>query len=51
MWSRQRVDGGTGDGIWSVKNKLKIKIFKNEQDKGFYNSEVGCYQMGDLVGT
>jgi hypothetical protein len=26
MWSRWRVDGGTGNGIWSVKNKLKMKI-------------------------
>jgi hypothetical protein len=27
MWSSQRVDRGveTGNGIWSVKNKLKIK--------------------------
>jgi hypothetical protein len=26
MWSRQRVDGGgTGNGMWSVKTKLKIK--------------------------
>jgi hypothetical protein len=24
MWSSQRVDGG--NGIWSVKNKLKIKL-------------------------
>jgi hypothetical protein len=26
MWSRWRVDGGAGNGIWSVKNKLKIKL-------------------------
>jgi hypothetical protein len=26
IWSRQRVDGGgMGNGIWSVKYKLKIK--------------------------
>jgi hypothetical protein len=24
-WNSQRVDGGTGNGIWSVKNELKIK--------------------------
>jgi hypothetical protein len=23
MWSRQRVDGGWGNRIWSVKNKFK----------------------------
>jgi hypothetical protein len=31
MWSSQRVDGeggwgGAGNGIWSVKNKLQIKL-------------------------
>ena len=26
MWSRQRVDGGVGNGILSVKNKLNIKL-------------------------
>jgi hypothetical protein len=25
MWSSQRVDGGSGKGIWTVKNNLKIK--------------------------
>ena len=25
MWSSHRVDWGKGNGIWSVKNKLKIK--------------------------
>jgi hypothetical protein len=26
MWSSQRVDGGeAGNGIWNIKNKLKIK--------------------------
>jgi hypothetical protein len=25
MWSSLRVDGGEGNGIWSVKSKLKIK--------------------------
>jgi hypothetical protein len=25
MWSRGRIDGEIGNGIWSVKNKLKIK--------------------------
>jgi hypothetical protein len=25
MWSRQRVVGEVGNGIWSVKNKFKIK--------------------------
>ena len=34
MWSRQRVDGGdAGNGIWSVKNKLKIKLDKTKQNK------------------
>jgi hypothetical protein len=29
MWSSWRVDGGgAGNGIWSVKNKLKIKLKK-----------------------
>jgi hypothetical protein len=27
MWSSQRVDGGVGNGIWSVKHKL---IFKKD---------------------
>jgi hypothetical protein len=26
MWIGQRVDGEIGNGIWSVKNKNKIKI-------------------------
>jgi hypothetical protein len=26
MCSRQRVDSGPGNGIWSVKNELKIKL-------------------------
>jgi hypothetical protein len=30
MWSRQRVDGEAGNGIWSVKNKLKIKLKKKK---------------------
>jgi cytochrome c556 len=25
MWSSWKVDGGTGNGIWSVKNKFKKK--------------------------
>jgi hypothetical protein len=29
MWSSQRVDGGAGNGIWSVKNKNK-KLKKKE---------------------
>lgn len=35
IWSRGRVDGGAGNGIWSVKDKLikkskiKIKVIKN----------------------
>jgi hypothetical protein len=28
MWSRWRLDGGAGNRIWSVKNKLKIKLKK-----------------------
>ena len=29
MWNSQRVDGGgVGNGIWSVKNKLKFKLNK-----------------------
>jgi hypothetical protein len=27
IWSRQRMNGA-GNGIWSVKNKLKIKLNK-----------------------
>jgi hypothetical protein len=26
MWNIQRVDGGLGNEIWSVKNELKIKL-------------------------
>jgi hypothetical protein len=26
MWNSRRVDGGVGNGIWSVKDKLKIKL-------------------------
>jgi hypothetical protein len=33
MWSRQRVDGRLGNGIWSVKNKLKIKLNFNKKKK------------------
>ena len=28
MWSSQRVDGGVGNGIWHVKNKLIKKVKK-----------------------
>jgi hypothetical protein len=28
MWSSWRVDGGVGNGIWSVKKKLNIKLKK-----------------------
>jgi hypothetical protein len=26
MWSSQRVNGGAGNGIWSVKNELQVKL-------------------------
>jgi hypothetical protein len=26
MWSQWSVGGGAGNGIWSVKNKLKMKL-------------------------
>ena len=38
MWSSQRVNGvGPGNGIWNVKNKLKIKkvILQNLRVKIF----------------
>jgi hypothetical protein len=28
MWICKRVYGGVGNGIWSVKNKLRIKLNK-----------------------
>jgi hypothetical protein len=32
IWSSQRVDGrGSGNGIWNVKNKLKIKMFQKKE--------------------
>jgi hypothetical protein len=33
MWSRVRVDGRAGNGIWSVKNKLKIKLNNNKKNR------------------
>jgi hypothetical protein len=31
MWNSWRVDGGIGNGIWSVQNKLIYKINKKEK--------------------
>lgn len=33
MWSSQRVDGGMGNAIWSLKNKLIFKKEKNNEKK------------------
>jgi hypothetical protein len=34
MWSTWRVDGGVGNGIWSVKIKNKIKSKKKNNSIG-----------------
>jgi hypothetical protein len=44
MWSSRRVDGGgeLGNGLWSVKNKLKIKLKKEYLLVGFSFSFLSC---------
>jgi hypothetical protein len=43
MWKRWRVDVGAGNGIWSVKTKLKIKfIFLKKENKIFTGENIKC---------
>jgi hypothetical protein len=38
MWSSQRVDEEAGNGIWSVKNKLKIKKLHNNLSQAWWRT-------------